>query len=158
MSFDAAKIEIRSLEAADLDTILGIAEILEDAPHWSLDRYEEVLRMDSPRSRIGLVAWEPRSREVIGFAVASLVTPEAELESIAVAAREQRRGVGRRLLEVLGELLWQRGVAELLLEVRASNAAAIAFYQSQNFRQVGIRPGYYADPEEDAVLMALRLS
>jgi ribosomal-protein-alanine N-acetyltransferase len=50
------------------------------------------------------------------------------------------------------------GTVELHLEVRASNLAAIRFYQAQNFKQTGARPRYYADPEEDAVLMTLRLA
>ena len=95
---------------------------------------------------------------VVGFAVASVVSPEAELETIAVAAEAQRRGVGERLLGALVEELRAERVAELLLEVRASNAAAIGFYRVRGFEEAGRRARYYAEPEEDAVLMRMKLA
>jgi ribosomal protein S18 acetylase RimI-like enzyme len=49
-------------------------------------------------------------------------------------------------------------VSELTLEVRASNRAALGFYRAQGFEETGRRPRYYADPEEDAVLMGLNLA
>jgi ribosomal-protein-alanine acetyltransferase len=157
MSFDAAKIEIRPLDELDFDAVLGIAEVLEEAPHWSREHYEEAIRADSPRPRIALVAVDLHAAEVVGFAIANLVAPEAELESIAVAERGQRCGIGRRLMSALIEELRRRDVRELLLEVRASNLPAIRFYESQNFKQNGVRPIYYVDSQEDAVLMSLNL-
>jgi ribosomal-protein-alanine N-acetyltransferase len=87
-----------------------------------------------------------------------LIPPEAELESIAVARNVQRHGIGRRLLHALTRELQHQGIEELLLEVRASNLPAIGFYRTANFKQTGIRPRYYIDPQEDAVLMSLRFS
>ena len=95
---------------------------------------------------------------VVGFAVAGLMAPEAELETIAVVAEAQRRGVGGRLLRALVEELRAEQVTELILEVRASNRKAQGFYRAQGFKETGRRPGYYADPEEDAVLMGLNLA
>jgi ribosomal-protein-alanine N-acetyltransferase len=157
MSFDAGKIEVRPLQREDIDAILGIAEVIEEAPQWSREHYHELTRHDSSRPRIAQVAYDSRSKEVIGFVIAGLVAPEAELESIVVAAHAQRRGVGSRLLQALKGELRRSGIEELHLEVRASNHTAIGFYQAQNFKQIGVRPRYYADPEEDAVLMGLRI-
>jgi len=157
MSFDAEKIEIRRLSETDLEQVVRIADALTEAPHWSRKLYEEALRSDGPPPRVALVAQDPDSGEVTGFAIASLIPPEAELESIAVDARVQRRSVGRRLFAALAAELQEAGVQELLLEVRASNLTAIRFYTAQNFKQTGTRSRYYADPQEDAVLMALRL-
>ena len=155
MNFDAAKIEIRHLAGSDLDAVLGIAETIEEAPRWSREHYMEAIRADSSRPRVALVAVDSLTAEVDGFAIAGLVAPEAELESIAVAERAQRRGIGRRLIDALVEELGQRGIRELRLEVRASNQRAVRFYESQNFKQIGVRPRYYTDPQEDAVLMSL---
>jgi ribosomal-protein-alanine acetyltransferase len=94
---------------------------------------------------------------VVGFAIAAVVAPEAELETIAVAAEGQRRGVGGLLLRALVDELKTEQVSELHLEVRASNQVALGFYCQQGFKEAGRRPRYYADPEEDAVLMRLRL-
>ena len=99
----------------------------------------------------------PKVGTVEGFAVACLLAPQAELESIAVAEAEQRRGIGRRLLLAMAEELRAAGVREVLLEVRASNQRARDFYRSLGWNETGRRPRYYADPEEDAVLMSLKL-
>jgi [ribosomal protein S18]-alanine N-acetyltransferase len=157
MSPDARKIEIRPVMLADVKLIADLAETLKTAPQWLPEQYESLLRVNKTRPRIVLVAAEPGGGQVVGFAIASLVAPEAELESIAVAAESQRRGVGRRLLQALIAKLRQADVEELLLEVRASNAAAIGLYTALGFRQIGVRPRYYADNDEDAVLMILPL-
>jgi ribosomal-protein-alanine N-acetyltransferase len=163
MNFDSAHLEIRPLDADDFDQIFALVEKVEEAPHWSRAQYEELLAggrllADTPlRSRIALVARDARDGEVAGFVFASVVAPEAELESIAVAERARRQGVGRLLLESLVTELRALGTLQLHLEVRVSNQTALAFYRRQNFKQSGIRPRYYADPEEDALLMTLRL-
>ena len=158
MSFNAAPIQVRPLAVPDLDHLLGMVELLDEAPHWSRGQFENLLLADSSRPRLALVACDARSGEVLGFVVAGLVPPEAELESIAVASSVQRRGIGRRLLASLVTRLRTSGILQLHLEVRASNQTALRFYSAQNFNQTGVRPRYYTDPEEDAVLMTLRLA
>ncbi len=163
MKFDPADLEIRPLDGADLEVVLGIVEMLEEAPHWSRAHFEEILSVGDilpdriSRPRIALAARDAHSWGILGFIVASLVAPEAELESIAVAQAAQRRGIGRRLLASLVTRLRTSGIRDLHLEVRTSNRTAIRFYEAQNFMQTGVRSGYYADPEEDAVLMTLHL-
>lgn len=164
MTFDSDRIEIRPLDGSDLEQILAIAETIEEAPRWSPAQYEELLPVEGPlpgetrRSRIALVAGNARAGEMLGFVFASLVPPEAELESIVVAPNAQRQGIGQRLLARLVAELRAARIRELHLEVRASNRTALAFYLAQRFRQSGVRPRYYTDPEEDAILMTLRLS
>jgi ribosomal-protein-alanine N-acetyltransferase len=93
-----------------------------------------------------------------GFAVAVLAPPEAELESVAVAASFQRRGLARALLADLDARLRSARVDTLLLEVRVSNTPAQALYRSLDFVQIGLRPGYYADPAEDALILRRALA
>jgi ribosomal-protein-alanine acetyltransferase len=102
-------------------------------------------------------AYCPSRFGVVGFAVAAVVAGEAELETIAVVADGQRRGVGGLLLRALVDELKTAQASELNLEVRASNQVALGFYRQQGFEEAGRRPRYYADPEEDAVLMKLWL-
>jgi ribosomal-protein-alanine N-acetyltransferase len=104
-----------------------------------------------------LVAIDPESDAPAGFLVASLLAPEAELETIAVASQFQRRGLGALLLRALVVELRKEQVREALLEVRASNRAALGFYRGQGFEESGRRVRYYVDPEEDAVLMRLKV-
>lgn len=98
--------------------------------------------------------------EMAAFAITQVVLDEATLFNIAVDPAFQRRGFGRELLEHLIDELEKRGVVTLWLEVRASNAAAIALYEHLGFNEVTIRRNYYptADGREDAIIMALPIS
>ncbi|WP_202301385.1 ribosomal protein S18-alanine N-acetyltransferase [Dryocola clanedunensis] len=93
------------------------------------------------------------------FAVTQVVLDEATLFNIAVDPAWQRRGLGRQLLEHLIRELEAKDVFTLWLEVRASNAAAIALYESLGFNEATIRRNYYPTKEgrEDAIIMALPL-
>jgi len=99
-----------------------------------------------------------RPGPILGFAVASLLPPQAELETIAVAPESQQLGLGERIFQALAAELKAAGVSELQLEVRASNHPALAFYRALGFVKTSLRPSYYADPIEDAVLMHLPLA
>lgn len=147
---------IRPMLASDIDRVLEIADNLAQAPRWAREVYRTAIRPGSAPRRVALVAEEPIPG-VVGFAVASVVMPEAELETIGVAAGRQRRGVGRRLLEEVGRILSGLGVTKVSLEVRESNRAARQLYRAAGFDEIGRRPGYYADPKEDAILMVLEL-
>lgn len=98
--------------------------------------------------------------KMAAFAITQVVLDEATLFNIAVDPAFQRRGLGRTLLEHLIDELEKRGVLTLWLEVRASNVAAIALYESLGFNEATIRRNYYptADGREDAIVMALPIS
>lgn len=99
------------------------------------------------------------NEEIAAFAVTQVVLDEATLFNIAVDPAFQRQGLGRSLLEHLIRELEQRDVLTLWLEVRASNAAAIALYESLGFNEATVRRNYYptATGREDALIMALPL-
>ena len=151
-----SSVRIRPMTAADLDRLVEIAAALDHAPHWPRRVYEALLDPSSAKS-IALIAEDSETRAVVGFIVAGLIPPEAELESLAVSAGYQRRGVARRLYEAMADEFGRSQVREVLLEVRESNQAARAFYTSLGFVEEGRRPSYYADPVEDAVLMRIRI-
>lgn len=158
MNSPAAETRIRRMSAADLERVLEIAGSLRQAPRWPVSAYVAALDSGNSPRRIALVAAQPDSGAAAGFLVARVPAPEAELETIAVAAEGQRQGVGGRLLRALVEELRTEPVSELILEVRASNGAGLAFYRVHGFEETGRRLRYYADPEEDAILMRLRLA
>lgn len=153
MPGSAAPMTIRKMVAVDLEQVMAIAAGLRDAPHWPQSAYITALDPTSTPRRIALVAVNEQSGRMAGFAVASLQPPQAELESIAVLQEAHRQRIGSRLLAKLEDNLRAAAVSELLLEVRASNHTAIAFYRVRGWRQSGLRSRYYADPEEDAILM-----
>ncbi len=149
--------EIRRMYAADIGQVMAIAASLKDVPQWPRAAYVSALDKDSTPRRIALVAEAPDRSAVTGFAIASFLPPQAELETIAVLAADQRRGIGQKLLSFLVDELRAEAASEFLLEVRASNQKALGFYRSLGWSEAGRRSRYYADPEEDAVLMSLGL-
>jgi ribosomal-protein-alanine N-acetyltransferase len=143
--------KIRPMAAADAEAVIAIAESLATAPHWPRSAYEAALDPDAIPQRIALVA--EVSGAVEGFAIASLIPPQAELETIAVSRPFQRRRAGSALLSVLLHELESCGIKEITLEVRASNFAAQAFYGAHSFLGSSRRKGYYSETGEDAVVM-----
>jgi ribosomal-protein-alanine N-acetyltransferase len=153
----AEEFRIRPMQAGDLPRVMEIERGLKDAPHWSRVTWEAVMAPAAVRPRVAVVAEVTEASSVVGFAVGAVAGPEAELESIGVAGEWQRRGVARQMFRSLAGELRRAGVRELFLEVRASNQAAVGLYGSLGFAEAGLRARYYSDPEEDAVLMRLRL-
>jgi ribosomal-protein-alanine N-acetyltransferase len=80
-----------------------------------------------------------------------------ELESVVVADAARRAGIGRVLCGAVIDWCLSQDATEIALEVRAGSAGAIALYQGLRFVEVGRRAGYYSEPEEDALLMRLKL-
>lgn len=91
---------------------------------------------------------------LVAYAVARAAGDEAEILNLAVTPEVRRRGLARRLLHRLVSDLTDAGVNRIYLEVRPSNAAAIALYRDAGFEVVGRRRGYYRNPPEDGLLMA----
>ena len=93
--------------------------------------------------------------EVVGFYLAELLIDEMTLHDICVAPEAQGNGYGRLLLDHFIDMAKTHKAVQLWLEVRKSNEAAIALYQSSGFDVVGTRQGYYPSPggREDALLM-----
>ena len=87
---------------------------------------------------------------VAGYVGSQTVLQEADMMNIAVADTHRRRGIARMLVE---ELIRRLDAYQLTLEVRASNAPAIALYESLGFTQVGLRKNYYHKPKEDALIL-----
>jgi tRNA threonylcarbamoyladenosine biosynthesis protein TsaB len=153
-----AVIQVRPMREEDLDEVVMIAASQRLAPFWPRETYKAALDPEATPRRIALVI--EISSKVAGLAVASLMPPQAELETIVVGTHYQRCGLARRLFAELAGRLRVAGVTEIILEVRASNQPALELYRRLGFVQTGLRPGYYTnppEPPEDAVLMHLGL-
>jgi ribosomal-protein-alanine N-acetyltransferase len=98
---------------------------------------------------------EPTTHEepIVGFVGVWLMVDEAHIVTIAVREGYRRRGIGELLLIAAIELALLNKRGAVSLECRISNDAAIALYEKYGFRQLGIRPSYYSDTREDAVIM-----
>ena len=90
-----------------------------------------------------------------GYVVALEAADEGEILNLAVAPAGRRQGLGRTLVDQAVETLRARGVRQIYLEVRESNASARALYAGHGFREVGRRKAYYRRPIEDAIVLRL---
>lgn len=90
---------------------------------------------------LGFVA--RRNGQAIGFLIGRVALDDAELMSIGVLASDRRRGIARDLLVHLEQALSAKGASALFLEVDVANGAAVRFYRSEGFCQVGLRKLYY---------------
>jgi ribosomal-protein-alanine N-acetyltransferase len=90
---------------------------------------------------------------VVGYGGIWLMVDEAHVTTFAVHPRYRRRRIGERMLVALLDLAVARHAHEATLEVRLSNLPARRLYEKYGFRPVGIRPRYYSDNQEDALIM-----
>ena len=75
------------------------------------------------------------------------------ITNLAVDPRYRQQGIAKALLDAIMAYSWGEGIREATLEVRVSNNSAISLYQKKGFVSVGIRPGYYLNNNEDALIM-----
>ena len=120
---------------------------------WSEDALRDELWNDSA---VVIVA-EGEDGTVLGYAGLQTVLDEGYINNVAVDPRFRRQGVAGQLIEAFLRFGAAR-LAFLTLEVRASNAPAIALYEKYGFAQAGRRRDYYDDPTEDALLMTRRFN
>ena len=98
-----------------------------------------------------LVALE--GSDVVGYVGSQTAIDETDVMNVAVHPDHRRQGIAEKLMEQLVAGLKERASHALMLEVRASNAPAIALYEKLGFTQVGCRRNYYRNPKEDALIL-----
>ena len=139
--------EFMKMQPAHVAQVAELEQLCFSAP-WS----ENAVRgeLNNPLS-LWLVAVDGDT--VAGYIGSQSVMGEADMMNIAVSPAYRRQGVAERLVALLVEKLTESQVSSLTLEVRASNAPAIALYEKLSFVQVGRRPNYYVKPKEDALIL-----
>jgi ribosomal-protein-alanine N-acetyltransferase len=138
--------DIRRLTYADLPQVVAIERRAFPTP-WSLAMF--VLELSKPGG-VCLAATD-ETGALSGYLICSRYDVVWHVMNVAVDPARRRQGIATRLLAAL--LHRVGGDASLTLEVRTSNAAAIALYEHFGFRSAGVRPRYYQDNGEDAVIM-----
>jgi [ribosomal protein S18]-alanine N-acetyltransferase len=141
-------IRIEPMTLDDLPRVHAIERASFAVP-WPDDAYRNEIRTN----RLASYVVARLGDEVIGFAGLWIMVDEAHVTTFAVDPRWRRRGVGERILLALLDLAVERGAREATLEVRLSNLPARKLYEKHGFRPVGIRPRYYSDNGEDALIM-----
>jgi|ERR1044072_74720 ribosomal-protein-alanine N-acetyltransferase len=143
----AQRLTVRRLTYSDLPAVLSVERRSFPTP-WSLAMF--VLELSKPS---GICLAASADEELLGYLVCSRYDQAWHLMNVAVAPERRRSGIARRLI---GQLLEEAGrELPFTLEVRVSNHAAITMYERLGFRSAGVRPRYYQDNGEDALIMWL---
>lgn len=141
-------LKIRELTVFDMELLQDCAalEAISICEPWSFGSF-----VSEAKRKEGLIlAVIDEKEKLFGFLTATCIPETADLTNIAVMPQHRRKGVAGMLVSALKTHV---GEGSIFLEVRESNAPAIAFYQKHGFLQVGVRKRYYRLPEEDALLM-----
>jgi len=132
-------IRIRRLNASDVDAVLAIQAASPEAAAWNRQAYEGILADAGPgRCLVAVV-----ENTTAAFATFRVVEHEAELLNLAVLPAFRRRGVASGLLEFVLQAVTGSGAADIFLEVRDSNLAALELYKHFGFEITSRRPAYY---------------
>ncbi len=118
---------------------------------WTATAFKR--EMETNRLARYVVVREPERGDMVGFAGLWLVVDEAHVVTVAVRPDQRRNGYGRLLVHGLLGLARAEGMANATLECRESNEPARRLYREYGFYEVGRRQRYYADNNEDAVIM-----
>lgn len=137
---------IRPMALSDLDAVMAIEQVSSPAP-WKRGHFLQEIHSALAFPVVALV-----DGRVAGYLCLMSLFEEAQVMNIAVAPEQRGRGVGRRLMEHAIAAAREKGAENLVLEVRQSNAAAIALYEQFGFVRYFVRKGYY-EGKEDAILM-----
>lgn len=133
--------------------IPACVQIARHAPDpWKQDAFENVVK-DAYREGFLLLQGE----EPVGFACFLVIAGSADLELVAVAPEHRGKGFAGNLLQHAFSALAAKDVGRCLLEVRAGNASALSLYKKLGFQKLVDRPGMYANPAEDGILLSLSL-
>jgi [ribosomal protein S18]-alanine N-acetyltransferase len=146
-------VTLRRMRWWDLEQVHALETALFPDP-WSVETFWSELA-HVPETRHYLVAEDGGS--VVGYAGLVATGHQADVQTLGVRADHQGRGLGGELLRALLDEARRRGAGEVLLDVRAENAAAQALYARHGFERIGVRRGYYRPGGTDAYVLRLRL-
>jgi len=150
-------LHIRRAVRDDLAGMLRIEEASFADP-WTIDSLATALSLERMQVLVAESVGEGNqggdaAPGLLGYVVALVLGPEAEIADLAVAPESRRLGIGRALLERVLAELGEAGARTVYLEVRESNQAARALYEANGFGSAGRRRGYYRHPVEDALVL-----
>ena len=147
-------IAIRYLTPSDIDAVMAIEVAAAETP-WVRTHYEDGFKHHYEMYLLLL-------RDIpVGFIVMRWTGDQAEILNIAIAPEYQGQGLGRHLLSYVIDIVRNKRVLSLFLEVRFSNKKAQKLYNALGFNEIGVRPAYYemrgTNKREDAIVMGLEL-
>jgi [ribosomal protein S18]-alanine N-acetyltransferase len=149
------ELRFRRMRLEDVEQVYAI-DVLSFALPWSERSYRyEINENQSSRNWVAEGADSQGHTQIVGMIVTWIILDEAHVATIAVHPDFRHLGIGRQLLAHALLDTAQEGAVQAFLEVRASNLAAQALYRQFGFEVNGLRPRYYLDNNENALLMML---
>lgn len=134
-----------------IDQVLDIEKASFSSP-WSRTAFESEISEDHKYAYY-IVAEDSEESEVMGYLGAWFILNEAHITNVAVNPAYRRQGIAAEMIDHLVEVALKHGIDAVTLEVRVSNVAAQNLYQKLGFEKAGVRPNYYQDNNEDALIM-----
>jgi ribosomal-protein-alanine N-acetyltransferase len=144
---------IEPMKLSDLDAVMEIERVSFRSP-WSRQVFLEEMSRDW--AHVDVVR-DAVTRQVVAFGNYWLVADEVHVLNLASLPQARRAGHASRMLAHMIDFARRELCRYVTLEVRRSNAAALRLYRRFAFRAVGVRPNYYAEDQEDAIVMLLDL-
>lgn len=138
---------LQPLTGEDIETVSKIEAACFSMP-WSAKALAQVL--EDPHS---LYVTAKEDGVIVGFCGVTDICGDGEINNVAVSEEYRGKGIAQAMLSYLCQKGEERGIVNFTLEVRAGNQAAIHVYEKSGFVSVGLRPGFYDRPKEDAMIM-----
>ncbi len=142
-----AQVNIRPMELSDVEAVSRI-EAACFSQAWSAKGFRESLERGSSFFLVAECAGD-----ILGMCGMTEAAGEADIHNVAVKTEERGRGIAFLLMQEMLQQGQKRGISDYTLEVRVSNTAAIRLYEKCGFVSEGIRPRFYSEPVEDAMIM-----
>lgn len=145
---DKEKLILREMLLSDVQGVHQVETASFQSP-WSEESFvQEIERNPHAFYRVMLY-----DEKIIGFGGMWCVLDEIHITNIAISPAYRGQGLSHILVKDMVQWGKQREMRAMTLEVRVSNAVAISLYEKEGFEKAGIRPGYYTDTGEDALIM-----
>ncbi len=139
---------IRDMTINDINNVLEIEELSFTTP-WTRDAFETEIK----KNILSKYILAEKNDITVGYAGMWLVVDEIHITNIAVHPKYRGEGIGSYLINAIGKICNERKMRAITLEVRESNYVAQSLYKKHGFYNAGVRPGYYSDTNEDAIIM-----
>ncbi|WP_072742613.1 ribosomal protein S18-alanine N-acetyltransferase [Sporanaerobacter acetigenes] len=143
---------VRPMLEKDIDEVLDIEKTSFATP-WP----KEAFTLEITKNMLAKYVVAEIQGKVVGYGGIWLIIDEGHVTNIAVHEKYRGLGVGNKIMEGLIDICRDRNIVAMTLEVRKTNEVAKSLYDKYGFKEYGIRPGYYSDNNEDAIIMWKRV-
>lgn len=143
---------IRIMTVEDLDQVMLLELACFSVP-WTRESFEKELSENKLAHYIVI----EEENQIVGYGGVWYIVDEGHITNVAIHPDHRKKGLGKQLVDAMKDIAIQNEIILMTLEVRVSNIAAITLYERMGFLEAGIRPKYYTDNQEDALIMWVKL-